>query len=156
MVHEFDSKVTSISIASAAAKVHTTPWHVLIVASMVQAEGGRPRDFPGIARVAWDRLILGRPLQFDSTVFYAKGIYGTAITLQDEHYPSPYNTYLHTGLPPGPIGNPGLTAIIDTLHPSAQHYLYFITDTRSKKPPYKTYFTSSYSQFLKWQQQFHN
>jgi UPF0755 protein len=156
MVHEFNLKMASINIASAAAKVYTTPWHVLIVASMVQAEGGRPKDFPGIARVAWDRLGRHMPLQFDSTVFYAKGIHGTAITLQEEHYPSPYNTYLHTGLPPGPIGNPGLLAITATLHPSQQHYLYFITDTRSKKPPYRTYFTSSYSQFQKWQKQFHN
>jgi uncharacterized YceG family protein len=154
MVREFNSKVASISIASAAAKVHTTPWHVLIVASMVQAEGGRIQDFPGIARVAWDRLIVGRALQFDSTVFYAKHVYGTAITLQDEKFPSPYNTYLHTGLPPGPIGNPGLDAIKATLHPSSQHYLYFITDTRTK-PPYKTYFTSNYAQFLVLQRKFH-
>jgi len=155
MVHEFDAKVVGINIAAAAQKVHTTPWHVLIVASMVQAEGGRTQDFPGIARVAWDRLIAGKPLQFDSTVFYAMHTRGTAITLQQEKFPSPYNTYLHTGLPPGPIGNPGITAITDTLHPSLQHYLYFITDTR-KGPPFRTYFTSSYSQFLKWQHQFHN
>ena len=155
MVHEFDAKVVGINIAAAAAKVHTTPWHVLIVASMVQAEGGRTQDFPGIARVAWDRLIVGRPLQFDSTVFYAMHTHGTAITLQQEKFPSPYNTYLHAGLPPGPIGNPGITAITDTLHPSLKHYLYFITDTR-KGPPYRTYFTSSYSQFLTWQKQFHN
>jgi UPF0755 protein len=156
MVHDFNTKVTGINIASAAAKVHTTAWHVLIVASMVQAEGGRLRDFPGIARVAWDRLIRGMRLQFDSTVFYAKGIYGTAITSQEEHYPSPYNTYLHTGLPPGPIGNPGLSAITASLHPSQQHYLYFITDTRSKQPPYTTYFTSSYAKFLQLQRKFHN
>src|SRR5262249_49996715 len=77
MVHDFNSKAAQISLPSAAVKVHTTPWHVLIVASMVQAEGGRLKDFPGIARVAWDRLIAGRQLQFDSTVFYAKHTHGT-------------------------------------------------------------------------------
>src|SRR5262249_39942506 len=122
MVHEFNNKVAGIKIASTAANVHTTPWHALIVASMVQAEGGRIQDFPGIARVAWDRLIRGMRLQFDSTVFYAMNTHGTAITLKDEKFASPYNTYLHTGLPPGPIGNPGLDAITATLHPSTQHW----------------------------------
>ena len=58
--------------------------------------------------------------------------HGTAITLQDEKFKSPYNTYLHTGLPPGPIGNPGLDAIKAALHPVKASYLYFITDTRKK------------------------
>jgi UPF0755 protein len=154
MVHTFNTNVTGIKIASTAAKVHTTPWHVLIVASMVQAEGGRPKDFPGIARVAWDRLIRGMRLQFDSTVFYAMKTHGVAITLKDEKIPSPYNTYLNTGLPPGPIGNPGQDAILATLHPSAKHYLYFITDTKTG-PPYKTYFTFTYAKFQQLQAQFH-
>jgi peptidoglycan lytic transglycosylase G len=121
---------------------------------MVQAEGGRVQDFAGISRVAWNRLKFHKPLQFDSTVFYAMNKHGTAITLKDEKYASPYNTYLHTGLPPGPIGNPGLDAITAALHPVKAHYLYFITDTRKK--PYVTHFTNSLKQLQKWQQQFQN
>ncbi len=93
------------------------------------------------------------PLQFDSTVFYAMGTYGTYVkTTQQKNFQSPYNTYLHTGLPPGPIGNPGLAAIKAALHPPHGGWLYFITDTRHK--PYKTYFTASFSQFQQWQQEF--
>jgi UPF0755 protein len=156
MVAEFNQKVAGISLATEATKVFTTPWHVLIVASMVQAEGGRLQDFGGIARVAWNRLKANMALQFDSTVFYAMDKHGTAITQQDEKYQSPYNTYLHKGLPPGPIGNPGIKAIEAALHPASGDWLYFITDTRPKQPPYKTYFTNSLTQLQKWQQQFQN
>ncbi len=154
MVQTFNQRIASLNIQAEAAKVFTTPYHVLIVASMVQAEGGRIQDFPGISRVAWNRLKLGRALQFDSTVFYAMHTHGTAITLKDEKFPSPYNTYLHTGLPPGPIGNPGLDAIKAALHPVKAGYLYFITDTRTK--PYVTHFTSSFAQFQQWQQKYQN
>ena len=154
MVQTFNQQIASLNIQAEAAKVFTTPYHVLIVASMVQAEGGRIQDFPGISRVAWNRVKLGRALQFDSTVFYAMHTHGTAITLKDEKFPSPYNTYLHTGLPPGPIGNPGLDAIKAALHPVKAGYLYFITDTRTK--PYVTHFTSSFTQFQQWQQKYKN
>jgi UPF0755 protein len=156
MVAEFNHKVADISLATEATKVFTTPWHVLIVASMVQAEGGRVQDFGGIARVAWNRLKANMALQFDSTVFYAMDSHGTAITQQDEKFRSPYNTYLHKGLPPGPIGNPGIDAIKAALHPPSGDWLYFITDTRPKQPPYKTYFTNSLKQLQAWQQQFQN
>ena len=152
MVREFNHKVGSINVESESAKVNTTPWHVLIVASMIQAEGGRVQDFPGISRVAWHRLTLSRPLQFDSTVFYAMHTYGTSLTAKQEKFKSPYNTYLHTGLPPTPIGNPGVAAIKAALHPVKTDYLYFITDTRKK--PYITHFTNSLKQLQRWQQEF--
>jgi UPF0755 protein len=152
MVSEFKQQVDSINLATAAKKVYTTPWHVLIVASMVQAEAGSVANFGPIARVVWNRLTQGMKLQFDSTVFYAMGKYGTAATYAEEHYPSPYNTYLHAGLPPGPIDSPGLAAIEATVHPPRGNWLYFIADT--KKKPVKTYFTGSYAQFQQWQQKF--
>jgi len=154
MVAEFNQQVNSINLVSAAKKVNTDAWHILIVASMVQAEAGSVSNFGPIARVAWNRLAMNDPLEFDSTVFYALGIYGTAISAQQEKTNSPYNTYKHTGLPPGPIGNPGLAAIQATLHPPHGNWLYFITDTRHK--PYKTYFTNSLSQLQAWQAEFGN
>ena len=60
MVQTFNQQVASMHLVSEAAKVFTTPYHVLIVASMVQAEGGRVQDFPGISRVAWNRLKLAQ------------------------------------------------------------------------------------------------
>jgi UPF0755 protein len=153
MVSQFKTEIAGINLVAAAHAGSTTPWHVLIVASMAQAEAGSVSDFGPIADVAWNRLQAGMKLQFDSTVFYAMGTYGTYVkTAAQKNYPSPYNTYLHGGLPPGPIGNPGILAIKAALHPPQDHYLYFITDTRHK--PYKTHFTSSYAKFQMWQQEF--
>ncbi|MGN6795574.1 MAG: endolytic transglycosylase MltG [Streptosporangiaceae bacterium] len=152
MVQEFNQNVATIHLVSEAAKVFTTPYHALIVASMIQAEGGRVKDFPGISRVVWNRMKFHMRLQFDSTVFYAMGKHGTAITLQDEKFKSPYNTYLHTGLPPGPIGNPGVDAMQAAVHPVKAGYLYFITDTRHA--PYVTYFATSLQKFNQLKQKY--
>jgi UPF0755 protein len=154
MVSTFKQKVASLNLESAALKVHTTAWHVLIVASLAQAEGGKG-DLGKVARVAWNRLVAGMPLHFDSTVFYGLGIKGNpmaAATQAEIKKNTPYNTYLHKGLPPGPIDNPGLAAIQGALHPPIGHWLYFITDLKSKPP--KTYFTASFQQFQTWQSQF--
>jgi UPF0755 protein len=154
MVAEFKQQVNGINLVSAAKRVNTDAWHILIVASMVQQEAGSPSNFGPIARVAWNRLQQGIHLDFDSTVFYAMGKYGLYATAQEEKYNSPYNTYEHAGLPPGPIGNPGIAAIKATLYPPHGSWLYFITDTNKK--PYHTYFTASYSQFEAWQAEFGN
>jgi UPF0755 protein len=154
MVTEFNQQVSAINLVSEAKKVNTDAWHVLIVASLVQAEAGSPSNFGPIARVAWNRYAMKWPLEFDSTVFYAMGTYGTAITKAQESYKSPYNTYANVGLPPGPIGNPGIAAIQATLHPPHGNWLYFITDTRHK--PYITHFTNSLSQLQQWQAEFGN
>jgi UPF0755 protein len=153
MVQEFNTNVATIHLVSEAAKVFTTPYHALIVASLIQAEGGRLQDFGGISRVVWNRLKFHMKLQFDSTVFYAMGKHGTAITLQDEKYKSPYNTYLNLGLPPGPIGNPGTDAMQAAVHPVKAGYLYFITDT-SAKPPYPTYFANTLQKFNELKQKY--
>jgi UPF0755 protein len=153
MVQDFNRRIASLHLPALAKQKFTTPYHALIVASLIQAEAGSVGDFEKISRVIWDRLKNRMQLQFDSTVFYAMGKYGTAITKAQESYPSPYNTYRHAGLPPGPIGSPSLLAIQAALHPvEGQTWLYFITDTRHK--PFKTYFTSSLLQLQRWQQQF--
>src|SRR5579875_1984689 len=152
MVTDFTTRTAGLHLPAAAAKVFTTPYHVLIVASMVQAEAGSVGDFGKIARVAWNRLKLGMHLDFDSTVFYGLNKYGTSATDAELKINTPYNTYMHAGLPPGPIGSPSLAAIEAALHPARGTWIYFITDLRST--PHKTYFTASYAQFRQWQQEF--
>jgi UPF0755 protein len=152
MVNEFKQFIGPIDSAHAAAHVGTTPWHILIVASMVQAEAGSPADFGKIARVVWNRLNSGMHLDFDSTVLYGLHKYAPFATSAELKINTPYNSYMHGGLPPGPIGNPGLVAVQAALHSSHGPWLYFITDTRHK--PYKTYFTSSFAQFSRWKLQF--
>jgi UPF0755 protein len=99
---------------------------VLTEASIVQAEGKTPDDMAKIARVLVNRLASGMPLQLDTTVNYANGKNGVTTTAQDRANPSPYNTYAHPGLPPGPIGNPGEDAIRAVLAPAQGSWLYFV------------------------------
>ena len=125
MVRRFDQEAAAVHLTTAAPGMHLTPTQVIVVASLVQAEGGRVQDYPKIARVVYNRLANGMKLQFDSTVFYGLGKYGTSATSAEINTPGPYNTYLHTGLPPGPIDSPGNAAIQAALHPTAGNWLYF-------------------------------
>ncbi len=101
--------------------------HVVIVASLVEAEARRPEDRPKVARVIENRLAKKMPLQLDSTVNYAAGKHGITTSDADRRSKSPYNTYLVTGLPPGPIGNPGEDALKSAAAPAAGPWLFFVT-----------------------------
>ncbi len=122
--------------------------HIIIAASLIQAEGGKISDFPKIAEVIYNRLNRGMKLQLDSTVFYAMGKFGIQATSQDLKTKSPYNTYLNTGLPPTPIDSPGAAAINAALHPAHGNFLYFVTVDPKKKI---TRFTASVTQFEQFQ-----
>jgi UPF0755 protein len=114
------------------------------VASLVQAEGGRLQDFAKIARVIYNRLNTGMQLQLDSTVMYAMNKFGIRASTAELKFNSPYNTYLHAGLPPGPIDSPGDAAIRAALHPAAGNWRYFVTvDPKTGL----TKFTNSQAQF---------
>ena len=99
---------------------------VLTKASIVQAEAGSVEDMGKVARVLDNRLADGMPLQLDTTVNYANGKSGITTTPQDRQNPSPYNTYLHPGLTPGPISNPGEEALRAVLHPTPGDWRYFV------------------------------
>jgi UPF0755 protein len=115
----------SVNVPAHGGTVHLTEGQIIIVASLLQAEAGSDADMPKIAEVAYNRLKIGMPLKFDSTVFYGLGKYGTAATVQEYSTPGPYNTYQNKGLPPGPIDSPGDAAIQATLHPATGNLLYF-------------------------------
>jgi UPF0755 protein len=100
---------------------------VLTIASIVQVEARTDADGHKVARVLDNRLAINMRLQLDSTVSYVTGKPGVATTAADRANPSPYNTYNHHGLPPGPISNPGQSAIDAALHPTAGTWLYFVT-----------------------------
>lgn len=98
---------------------------VITLASIVQRETKLPRELPLVAAVFLNRLRLHMPLQSDPTVLYALHQNGGHLSLSDLNVVSPYNTYRHTGLPPGPICNPGQAAIAAILHPARVGYLFF-------------------------------
>jgi UPF0755 protein len=107
-----------------------SPQQALILASIVQAETPVAAELPEIAAVYENRLARGMRLQADPTVIYAASggqtSGGLPISRADLASPSPYNTYAHPGLPPGPICAPGLAAIQAVLHPAAMQALYFV------------------------------
>jgi uncharacterized YceG family protein len=132
MVARFNAEATAIDLPAAAARVHLTSAQVITEASMAQAEGGSVSDFPKIAEVITNRLKIGMLLRFDSTVVYGLGKYSTSATFAELKINTPYNTYMHAGLPIGPISNPGDAAIQAILHPASGDYLYFLTVTGGK------------------------
>jgi UPF0755 protein len=103
---------------------------VVSLASIVEAEAMRAAELPRIAAVYRNRLRLGMPLQADPTIQYAylvdSGARKPRLYNKDYAYPSPYNSYLHTGLPPTPIGNPSDAAIEAVLSPAPVRDLYFV------------------------------
>ena len=101
------------------------------MASLVEREVRVDAERPDVASVFENRLAAGMPLQTDPAVVYASMLRGTwtGIIHQSElHSDSPYNTYAHAGLPPGPICNPGVAALKAALKPAQTNYLYFVAD----------------------------
>jgi UPF0755 protein len=120
-----------------------SPNEIMTIAALVEAEG-TPVVFDKVARVVFNRLKLGMPLQFDATVNYVLQRRGEIrVSLKETKLASSYNTYLNRGLPPGPIGSPTLSAIQATLKPAVGDWLYFVT-----VKPGDTQFTKSYDEFL--------
>jgi UPF0755 protein len=100
---------------------------VLTLASIVEKETGKAAERPLIAAVFANRLRIGMPLQSDPTVIYSLPAFDGNLTRTDLANPSPYNTYVARGLPPGPIANPGLAAIDAALAPADSPALYFVS-----------------------------
>jgi UPF0755 protein len=129
MLDDFDKRVTPDMRAKIASQKHTL-YDTLTIASIVEREAKVPDERPLIAGVYWNRLNQGMGLFADPTVQYAIGKPGNwwpALTDQAKNIApdSPYNTYTHPGLPPGPIANPGLASIQAAISPQGD-YLYFV------------------------------
>jgi len=150
MTQAYSTQTAPLNLTQAAKAVNLTPAQVIIVASLVQAEGGSDSNFPKVARVVYNRLAINMKLGFDSTVFYALNTYGIAASDKQlaEASSSPYDTYKYAGLPPGPIDSPGVAAITAALHPASGNWLYFVTVNPKTG---ETLFTASESQFEQYE-----
>jgi UPF0755 protein len=130
----------------AAQAIGLSPTEVSTLASIVQAETGKASDAPIIAGVYLNRLRIGMPLQADPTLKYALGMDSlNRLLTADLRVESPYNTYTHAGLPPGPINLPEPRFIDAVLHPQQSDYLYFCA--REDLSGYSN-FSRSYEQHL--------
>jgi UPF0755 protein len=150
MVQRFLLAAEETDLERRAAKIGYSPYEVLIIASLVQAEAA-PDDFRKVARVTYNRLAQDLPLQFDSTVNYALGTSTLLVTERMLQTDSPYNTYINKGLPPTPINSPGQAAIEAALRPANGDWIYFVTVDPATLT---TRFTSDYATFLAYKQEF--
>jgi len=104
-----------------------TLLEVVTLASIVEKESGHGEEKPLVASVLHNRLARGMLLQCDPTVIYGLEDFGGRLTRSHLRTPHPYNTYVHPGLPPGPIANPGLDSLRAVLEPERTTYLYFVS-----------------------------
>jgi UPF0755 protein len=106
------------------------PIHdVISMASIIEEEARTEESRRMIAGILWKRLSIGMPLQVDAAFAFVNGKKASSdLTLDDLKIPSPYNTYMNKGLPPGPISNPGIASILATVTPIPSKYLYYLTD----------------------------
>jgi UPF0755 protein len=125
------------------AEIGLTRHQVVTLASIVEAEVRYAPDREYVSAVYHNRLRRGMALQADPTVIYAHGRRLPRVWERHLRVRSPYNTYLHTGLPPGPISQPGLASIEAALFPKAVPYLYFVA-----QPDGKHVFSTTYAQHL--------
>jgi UPF0755 protein len=160
--YDFEPDVTALQVLQAMVARHNQAMDelgvpadqrrdVLVRASIVQGEASRADDMAKVARVVENRLERGETLGMDSTVGYIVQKRALDLTVSDLETDSPYNTRINTGLPPGPINNPGEAALAAALAPAEGDWLYFVTvdgDTG------ETVFTSDYNEFLAAKAQF--
>lgn len=124
MVHRFRQATRDAGLTQ---NIHD----VVTMASIVEKETGVPDERPEVAGVFYNRLAKNMTLATDPTVIYAALLnnrYRGTIYQSDLHFDSPYNTYRHPGLPPGPICSPGRASLQAAMHPASTEYLYFVRD----------------------------
>ncbi len=124
MENNFDNKISGINFSTT---THSTK-DVIIMASILENETRTPEDRRIVSGILWKRLKLGMALQVDATFSYVNGKNTYELTSDDLKIDSPYNTYKYRGLPPGPIGNPGIDSILAALNPTTTKYLYFLSE----------------------------
>jgi uncharacterized YceG family protein len=121
----FDQNISGVNTRYAESK-NLTVYDLLIIASMIDREVQVPEERELVAAVIYNRLHDDMPLQIDATVRFASGNFTEPISPSELQSDSPYNTYTNPGLPPGPIGNPGLASIEAAAHPAREPYLYYV------------------------------
>ncbi len=138
MLDNLENKLTAEMRAEIERQVKTI-HEILTLASIIEREVSSDTDRKIVADIFFKRLKAGMPLQADSTVNYITGKSVSRISAVDKEIDNPYNTYKYKGLPPGPISNAGLSAIIAAIYPTANPYWYFLTTPDGKVIYSKTY-----------------
>lgn len=126
MRDNFNIKIAPLSVSIASSGKSLSD--LIIMASLIEKEARSTEVRRVVSGILWNRLELGMPLQVDAVFGYIFNRNTYSPTFADLKVDSPYNTYTHKGLPPGPINNPGLDALEAALYPTVTDYLYYLTD----------------------------
>ena len=141
MFSEFSTQVNKINKPKSKKIINENT--AIKIASIIQREAGSKSDMKLISGVIWNRIFKGMKLQMDATLQYAKGSeeegWWGEVTPEDKKIKSSYNTYLHIGLPPGAIANPGLDAIFAAYDPQKTDCLFYLHDKKGRIHCTKTY-----------------
>jgi UPF0755 protein len=149
LLDQFEQEASTLDW-SLAGDLGLSPYEVVVVASLIEREARIPGDRTKISAVIHNRLREEMPLQIDATIQYALPEDNRILTEEDYQYESPYNTYLHQGLPPTPIASPGLASLQAALSPADVDYLYFVvTDPDTGRHG----FAATYEEFLRLKEQ---
>ncbi len=150
---QFGKAVTPDLLAQMAQATAVRPaqslFAVVVMASMVEREVNQDADRPMVCGIYYNRLASGMLLQVDATVLYGLGKWHTGVLDADLARDTPYNTYLHKGLPPGPIANPGLASIKACTNPQKSDNYFYFAD-----PKGVTHYARTHTEFLQQQRQF--
>ena len=129
-LNNFDKKIGS-DVQSAINKQGKTLQEIIILASIVEREVREDNDRAVVAGIFWNRLNTNHPLESDATLSYILKTDKIKYYQDEIDKESPYNTYKNTGLPPGPVSNPGLESILATIYPTDTDYFYFLNDAET-------------------------
>ncbi|UUU20234.1 endolytic transglycosylase MltG [Streptomyces sp. DSM 40750] len=144
MVETAHKKFNGGQVTAGAQRNAMNVYQAVTIASIIQAEAAIEADMGKVARVVFNRLERGMPLQMDSTINYALNRSTLDTSIGDTKIDSPYNSYQRMGLPPTPIANPGEEAMRAAINPTPGDWLYFVT-----VKPGDTRFTANYEEHLR-------
>ena len=145
MVERFKQSADSTDLVARSQALGLTPYQVVTVASLIERESRLSEEYPKVARVVYNRLKLKMTLGIDASILYGLGRTSGGLRQSELNKDTPYNTRLHTGLPPTPIASPGDVALQAALNPAAGNWLYYILMDKSGRQ----LFTADYQEFLR-------
>ena len=130
MLTNFDQKLTP-AYRTEIKNQKKSIFNIVTMASLLEKEVRTSDDKKIVSGILWKRISAGMPLQLDCTVNYITGKNAASCSISDTKINSPYNTYMYTGLPKGPIANPGIDSITAAIYPTATNYWYYLTDGKT-------------------------
>ncbi|MFH1744805.1 MAG: endolytic transglycosylase MltG [bacterium] len=142
-LNNFDKKLTK-EMKDEIARQNKTIFEIMTMASVIEKEVRSVEDMKIVSGIFWNRIGINKPLESCATLAYILGVNKPQYSVEDTKIKSPYNTYQNYGLPPGPISNPGLNAIVAAIYPEKTNYYYFL----SRPDNGETVFAKTYDEHL--------